>query len=322
MNLKSTLHIKFKGSESNSLNIIRWLSAVAIVLCHFLQAYGIIWAWILNVGVQVFFFLSGFLYGKKRITNIKKFYWGRFRKLYIPYFLWVSTVILLLLIFFPSSLSFNGILKQLTMIGALPGLNHLWFMRVIFLCYLILPFFDNCLSKNKMISLCVFAIISVTILVFFFSSSFLWILLYFIGYMCGRYTVLQTYLFFLSFLGALGILVVSEFDISIWKEDGAVNSFLHFFIGIVIFLGLYFFFKMDKFRNKKLNNFLTIFNNGGGYELYLTHHPFLLGPLSMLFISNNNNINILVALILIITSCMMLQWINNKIQRKIDKLMS
>ena len=39
---------------------------VSIVTCHFMQSLGNHWAWVFNIGVQVFLLMSGFLYGYMR----------------------------------------------------------------------------------------------------------------------------------------------------------------------------------------------------------------------------------------------------------------
>lgn len=89
--------------ESDALNIIRWSSTIAIVLCHYLQGYGSAWAWVLNLGVQIFFFLSGFLYGCKKVFSYSKFYLGRFRKVFLPYVTWVVIAFIMLCLFADNS---------------------------------------------------------------------------------------------------------------------------------------------------------------------------------------------------------------------------
>ena len=51
-------------SESRALSIIRVFAMMLILSCHIAQFYGLRIAFLLNVGVQLFFFMSGFLYGK------------------------------------------------------------------------------------------------------------------------------------------------------------------------------------------------------------------------------------------------------------------
>ncbi|MDE6696789.1 MAG: acyltransferase family protein, partial [Muribaculaceae bacterium] len=135
------------NNEVNILNLIRWLSTLAIVICHFLQGFDNDWAWILNIGVQIFFFLSGFLYGNKRISCTKDFFFNRIIKIYIPYAMWVLISIGILSFVSPESLSLKHITMQFVSLYTLPGLNHLWFMSVIFACYLCIPFVDRSLTK-------------------------------------------------------------------------------------------------------------------------------------------------------------------------------
>ena len=129
--------MQFTQQQSIALNVIRVLSVILIFSCHILQGLNNRCAWVLNVGVQVFFFLSGFLYGTKGVGNIKDFYSKRFLKIYIPYFVTVTIVALFMLGISPQSLSgielaghylcLTGILTL-----PLPGLQHLWFIPVIF----------------------------------------------------------------------------------------------------------------------------------------------------------------------------------------------
>lgn len=56
-------------SESVAISYLRVLSLMAIVVCHFLQYLDSRWAWVLNLAVQVFFFISGYLYGHKTVTD-------------------------------------------------------------------------------------------------------------------------------------------------------------------------------------------------------------------------------------------------------------
>lgn len=45
-----------------------------IITCHFMQYMEMELAWWFNVGVQIFFVISGFLYGGKSIEKPLKFY--------------------------------------------------------------------------------------------------------------------------------------------------------------------------------------------------------------------------------------------------------
>lgn len=50
-------------------------------------------AWWLNVGVQIFLFMSGFLISSKDINNFYKFIKERLKKILIPIYLFINTCI-------------------------------------------------------------------------------------------------------------------------------------------------------------------------------------------------------------------------------------
>ena len=76
---------KIPVSESNAIVMVRAFAMLSIITCHLFQCYGIYQlSSIFNIGVQVFLVLSGFLYGRKTITEWNLWALKRFKKLYIP----------------------------------------------------------------------------------------------------------------------------------------------------------------------------------------------------------------------------------------------
>ena len=57
------------GGKNLTISMIRLLAMLSIIACHFCQYYNNEWAWWLNVGVQVFFIISGYLYGNKSVSS-------------------------------------------------------------------------------------------------------------------------------------------------------------------------------------------------------------------------------------------------------------
>ena len=51
------------------IGFARLLAMISIVICHVFQALESPLCYYFNVGVQVFLFISGYLYGKKRISD-------------------------------------------------------------------------------------------------------------------------------------------------------------------------------------------------------------------------------------------------------------
>ena len=80
-------------TDSIYISYLRVYSMLCIVFCHFLQAYNNNWAWVFNIGVQVFLLISGFLYGHKHIDSWKYWFYHRFIRIYIPYFLFLVIII-------------------------------------------------------------------------------------------------------------------------------------------------------------------------------------------------------------------------------------
>ena len=72
-------------TESVAISYFRVMALVSIISCHIFQALDNRWAWVLNMGVQVFFFISGFLYGHKDIQDWIRWYKNRFKKIYFPF---------------------------------------------------------------------------------------------------------------------------------------------------------------------------------------------------------------------------------------------
>ena len=121
--------------KSLAISLVRILATVAIVLCHYLQAYHDKWAWVLNVGVQVFLVLSGYLYGHKEVSHWGKWFFNRFVKLYVPLYIFSTIVLLLIKYCTTTPVGIMNFIKT----GGVDGLGHLWFMKAITLCYIITP---------------------------------------------------------------------------------------------------------------------------------------------------------------------------------------
>ena len=110
----------------------------AILVCHILQSYDNQWAWVLNVGVQIFLVLSGFLYGHKNVDNWRIWFSSRLRKLYVPFVLFAVLCLGIMKAFTETSVKLRDLIVYLFdmqgIFGGVNGLNHLWFMTAIALC--------------------------------------------------------------------------------------------------------------------------------------------------------------------------------------------
>lgn len=133
--------------RSYAISWIRFLAMCMIVTCHFCQHYGNELAWWFNVGVEIFFIISGFLYGQKEIDDSIRFYKKRAEKIIPPF--WIYLFIFTAVMFFVnrSYISLRNLYDAF--LGAVPfkGLEHLWFVPYIMFCYFITPLLQN--IKNR-----------------------------------------------------------------------------------------------------------------------------------------------------------------------------
>lgn len=152
------------------VSIARVLSMLMILGCHIIGYYTFIPGYsflgqVLNVGVEVFFVISGYLYGVKNVEKTSRWIVSRIKRIWIPVFLFVvidliclrcishikvstktTTVFLLNL----QGLSFiwEGFSKLFPTSEA-HNITHLWFTTVILLCYLLIPICQNKRIKEK-----------------------------------------------------------------------------------------------------------------------------------------------------------------------------
>jgi len=73
-------------SEAETITVIRAAAMILIVLCHYVSWYPSISfvGQVFNVGVPLFFVISGFLYGGKTIENIPNWYIKQLIKISVP----------------------------------------------------------------------------------------------------------------------------------------------------------------------------------------------------------------------------------------------
>ena len=129
--------------RKKTISKIKMVSMLMIISCHILQGLGNKWAFWVNVGVQVFLFISGFLYGNKEINNVKEFYIQRLKKILFPY----SVLFLIALIIsavilkrhYPTAFIISGFLGFTSFKGRMQLISHTWFISYILLCYLLVP---------------------------------------------------------------------------------------------------------------------------------------------------------------------------------------
>lgn len=306
-------------AQSNAISNIRVMAMILIVSCHITQGYNQQIAFILNVGVQLFFLISGFLYGKVEIPSAMDFYKKRIVKIYIPF--------IIVVLFFAGIYTFFGIehvsLGQLipyafnlqTFAKPIEGFNHMWFLSVIMICYLITPIAKFLLKNRPSLFISLLLLTSVVEFVFVqkMYSMAAWIVLYLFGMCIGCFdTKLVNLITTIISGGGLAILMVffqwSRLTDPIWAH---YSVWLHCVLAIFLFAVLYSILAKIDFKFPKCLQFV----NNISYEVYLVHHILILGPLSLLFVTSSETINILLILIITFVLSYALNQLMNLIKR-------
>lgn len=299
-----------------SVQYIRVLSMISIIICHFLQSIDIKYAWIFNIGVQVFLSLSGYLYGKKNISDWNNFFIGRFHKICIPYLIYVI-IVLVLYDFFISDLTWKNyacyLLGIQAVCGGVNGLQHLWFITAILLCYLTVPvlqilrkYSDICLLIISVVAIIEYSIVQK--LVFQFSWFFLFTSSYF--YSSSKTKTKILFLTLVFFVAIYSFIIITWDDIQDLKS--MINRIFHDSIGLLIVIGLS---PMIDYLFKKPKQFKVLdWIDKNSYALYLVHHIYLLGPISLISVTPFLPLNISVIIILMILSSILLNFITHNIK--------
>ena len=163
--------------------------------------------------------------------------------------------------------------------------------------------------NEKKFYLSIFLIFLISLpLIVVFRTNFFWIWIYVIGYFIGGYFKGEIKNNIVKVLFFINILVLS---IRIYFQYFyKLNSFLflsiyipisHSLLGIFLFCFLYNFFK-NYYKDKETLSKKITYLDKYSYEIYIVHHIFILGPLSILNIKNKIFSTIIIMLITIIAS--------------------
>jgi len=277
-------------SKDYAISVIRLTAFIMIFSCHILQYYGNELAWWLNVGVQIFLLISAFLYGQKEIINPLLFYRKNFVKILVDYYLFLLFVIPMYLHFTDITITTKIWLKLIFGLKALPGLGHLWYISTILFCYLLIPLLFYFTKKRyKYIYFCILiCIIQILCSISFLPFAGAWINCFIIGYIFGNIykkigkSILIKILSFslpIAFVFNMTKIYLKYFTSIDNKVINLFYQYAHVFLAIALFFVLVILFQKLSFNlfSKKVLNFTDKII----YDLYLTHHIFILGPFSL-----------------------------------------
>ncbi len=330
-----------KSINRNSISLIRIVATFAILLCHYVSWFDRInfTGQIFNVGVPLFFIISGYLFGNKTID--KTFPWLKKRLLRIvtPVYLYYAVcVIVLLLIGNLGDISLWATVKQLLNLHGFVGggignvvTGHLWFVSYIILCYILTPVLQFCVkhfSKRTVIGgVCIVAALEILLMLsiptFEFMSWFAGCIAYAVAYFYCAYggkklngkqyvllSVLTVCMLGVRIFGKMYMDGSQLYDRVIVPYSHCVLAFWMFFT--LLWIG-------DKlFDGKKDSKVLNVLNDLS-YYVYIVHYCLLLGPLFLKTLSGNMAINSFCFFALTLVLAYVLKFLDNILHSKIIK---
>ena len=279
--------------KDNAISMLRFISMLMIIACHICQHYEIELAFWFNVGVQVFFMISGFLYGQKDINNPFAWFWKQFKKIAVQYYLFVMLITILLILFHRDVLNLYDLATSILFIGTIKGFGYLWFVGYILFCYLITPILQySCqtmmsVNRYKLLLLllgivCVYQLYASLLNLYFMPARVLcYVAGYIIGYAYYRKGLpvinRSTLLFLVLGISSNALYIYLRYVLA--RDISGLSilySYSHLFLGGMIFLIGY------KLFSHTRDNVLLAFSDHYSYAIYIVHGTFALSTFNVL----------------------------------------
>lgn len=297
----------------NFISYLRVFAVLCILECHLcneapigrIQSLGQLF----NIGVQIFLVISAFCFGRQgAINDIKKWYFKRIKRIVFPY----ETFFILLVIIYilrGAKLSWINWLSciffvQGMHVGVL-GADHTWFMTTLVICYILTPFISEIWQRiqNKWIEkIVLIGLFIVPFVMAYICPKYIFIIIYHIcfyaiAYYMGNiwddfipskksiivYFIIMCMAFAMRFVGR------AMFDGTRLYELIIVN-YTHYIAAACIFMifaGIFSYVKTIK---------SVEFIDSMSFEIYLCHYMFIVGPVSVMYITHSWIINDIIAI--------------------------
>lgn len=307
--------------RDNTIQIMRSLAIIMVVMQHAIGRVASsnadlkIMFFLNHIDVAVFFIISGYLFESKiekyRKQNFLEYVKTKFRALMVPYLFW--SFVLFVGVKIVSAINADVLTKvgltAWTMKQAVINIvtfkehyvQHLWFIYILFIYFVIHWFFKKSLSDVKIILL----IMIVMVLIDGYNYSFIVekFLLHFVNFCIGRLVVRYNLLAHCKHKGmfffALTVLLAC-FGMEYYIE----NSITYTYLGNILYsssgvMVVYYISKFINYKNEKISELFSFIGNHS-FAIYLIHNPYITMILPLLlknFISNK----VLVVLITTLT---------------------
>ena len=185
--------------RDSAISFSRLIALLLIILCHLLQHFYLsAWALILNVGVQVFLVISGYLYGLKNenVLNDSILFLKRSTiKILKKYISFLIVLLLVLTLIGSDGNGLEDILKWIRFEEPIDGYGHIWFIPYILMCYFLTPYILLIFKSHKKVDIMklflLLVLMEIIFDVFFDYFNPAWINCYIIGIFLGYHNCVK-----------------------------------------------------------------------------------------------------------------------------------
>lgn len=325
-----------KVEHNYVISFCRILGMIMIVVCHIGTAMdNATIGQTFQVGVQLFLLISGYLYGRKDIDDSGVWLRKRYKKLCIPCYIFIITMIVINLIMkniidyrsvVIEALNLQGyyhIFTFMPQITPIVGTAHLWFITVIFLCYfftILVKKGEIKLQEKNFVKL-LFVSFFISVILGIFGIRIDYFIIYFIGYFISKLEIKQKKGVWIATICMLCGIVLRISMKAYCDVNGDNNLYLYVvipwsynLIACAIWGYISCFEKIIKklCQSKKVAKVVDFFD-GLSLFIYITHYQFIDAPLSMVHFTESIFVNVLVSIILILITAILLKQITLKV---------
>lgn len=323
-----------------SISVIRVIAMLSIVVGHWCLWRGIYLYDMGGIGVEIFLFISGFLYANKKIENEKQ--WIVSRTLRLMPEVWITTLIYTLVCLAAQKVSLGAVLVHLCGLSGLnfifadvvlptyDALGPLWFITAIFICYIVLIFVKKTEPKSEVailrhpwLSLCVVVVLVCIFNYLQIQTSYL--MQFFVGYYVGKSdrSFLKPRCFMFVTIATVTVGIIRIFCQQ--HMDGIIlyNRVIATLSHNVIAIWLIF---VIAYVCKLLPNIANIANSciwkhidALSYSLFVVHYIFLFGVLRLERFVTDRRLQDVLFVVLSIVMAEAVYWASNGLRRIIKR---
>jgi peptidoglycan/LPS O-acetylase OafA/YrhL len=233
-------------------------------------------------------------------------------------------IIPIYIIYAPQYLSVKNLIKHMFGFAGIQGLNHLWFISIILICYMITPLLIVLQNSKNYIIVFICTVIICEIL--FLKVAFIngaWVNCYVIGFLIGAIVKekgmrimgnMKLFLFVFILFAATNVYrIVISYKMNVFSSvSQEIIYYAHVFLALFIVLIT---FRLGNWGiEERIPIKMLFFTDKYSYCIYLTHHVFIIGPFSVL-LAFDKVIGVPLAILLAFVTGVLLE----KIGQKVDK---